>query len=135
MSFFVFIKTGLAQAKRLQIGILDALIPPGQFLTILNKNVGISPSKTTHSLTLTQHDTGVGKHIMLTVENGRLVSYLVDSNLPGAAGDDKVKKFDGGDVNDSDSGITWVLTAGNGTLTPSTPKTWPFLLFDRLDIS
>jgi len=141
MSLIVRVRTGQASVRVFNATTSqDAQIDASLFKTILEKNMGLAPAltnsatNTDNRLTEVQNFSDISKHIMLTVENNKAIAYMLDTIVSGFGGDDKVKKFDGGTITDEDSGKTWELIA-EGTIDPATPRTWPFLLFRRADIS
>lgn len=124
----------------------DLAVNSSTFRSTIEKNMGLATplldvdSSIGVSLTELQHTSKIGKHVMLTVENDFLIAYMLDTEVEGVGGDDTVKKFSGGEIADTDSGVSWDLLATgtatpNKTTDPSGPRTWPFLLFRRRDIS
>lgn len=141
MSLIVGIRTGQASVRVFNVTTSqDAQIDASLFRTILEKNMGLADELTNPnasvSVTVTevQNFSDIGKHIMLTVESNKAIAYMLDTIVSGFGGDDKVKKFDGGAITDNDAGKTWALIA-EGDIDPASPRTWPFLLFRRADIS
>ncbi len=134
MSFTAFIKKTNVEVKRILISGGDVTVAGGQFLNLLKKNMGISSSGTTTSITNSTASSGAGKHIMLTVESEKLIAYVVNTDIFGNPGDYRVNKFDGGDVSDSGSGVSWTFIV-DGDIKPASPRLWPFLLFGKADIS
>lgn len=133
-------RSGAVIRRALDTG-ANSAIAGGDFLDLLSKLMNLPPFNIVGNVgdSLSLLSPTVAKHIMLTVEGESIAAYMYDADLPGpTSGPNKVKKFNGGNVSESGSGVTWTFVA-EGDVTPhpsgETPQIYPFLLFRKADIS